>query len=132
MLAVTATDIVSKRLAVSWLVPHSLPRDVAGDWLRLTLVYNRGAAFGLNVGEYSRWIFMGLTLVAELSMAAVQLMLGVDAPVSTLVIRDIAMKSIYAFFLGIPVYIGIRRLLRPALIEDRAVRSRTQPRMIGA
>ena len=64
MFAVTATDIVSKRLAVSWLVPHSLPRDVAGDWLRLTLVYNRGAAFGLNVGEYSRWIFMGLTIVA--------------------------------------------------------------------
>ncbi len=75
---------------------------------------------------------MGLTLVAELSMAAVQLMLGVGAPVSSLVIRDIAMKSIYAFFLGIPIYIGIRRLLRPALIEDRAVRRRGQPRMIGA
>ena len=75
---------------------------------------------------------MGLTLVAELSMAAVQLMLGVDAPVSSLVIRDIALKSLYAFFHAIPVYIGIRRILRPALIEDRAVRRRTQPRMIGA
>jgi rod shape-determining protein MreD len=75
---------------------------------------------------------MGLTLVAELSMAAIQLMLGVDAPISTLVIRDIALKSIYAFFLGIPIYIGIRRLLRPALIEGRAVRRRTAPRMIGA
>jgi rod shape-determining protein MreD len=75
---------------------------------------------------------MGLTLVAELSMAALQLMLGVNAPVSTLVIRDVALKSLYAFFLGIPIYIGIRRLLRPALIEDRAVRRRAQPRMIGA
>jgi hypothetical protein len=73
-----------------------------------------------------------LTLVAELSFAAVQLMLGVDAPVSTLVIRDLAIKSIFAFFLGIPIYIGIRRILRPALIEDRAVRQRAQPRMIGA
>jgi hypothetical protein len=75
---------------------------------------------------------MALTLVAELSFAAVQLMLGVDAPVSTLVIRDLAIKSIYAFFLGIPIYIGIRRILRPALIEDRAVRQRALPRMIGA
>ncbi len=75
---------------------------------------------------------MGLTLVAEVSFGAVQLMLGVDAPISTLVIRDIAIKSIFAFFLGIPIYIGIRRALRPALIEERAVRKRAMPRMIGA
>ena len=75
---------------------------------------------------------MALTLVAELAFAALQLMLGVDAPISPLVIRDIAIKSIYAFFLGIPIYIGIRRALRPALIEDRAVRRRAQPKMIGA
>ena len=58
-------------------------------------------------------------------------MLGVDSPISALVIRDIAIKSIYAFFLGIPIYIVIRRVLRPALIEERAVRPRSQPRMIG-
>ena len=75
---------------------------------------------------------MALTLVAELSFAAVQLMLGVDAPISPLVIRDVAIKSIYALFLGAPIYILIRRTLRPALIEDRAVRQRTQPKMIGA
>ena len=75
---------------------------------------------------------MGLTLLAELSFAAVQLMLGVDAPISALVIRDILIKTIYAFFLGIPFYLGIRRLLRPALIEERAVRRRAQPTMIGA
>jgi rod shape-determining protein MreD len=74
---------------------------------------------------------MGLTLLAELSFGAVQLMLGVDSPISALVIRDVAIKSIYAFFLGIPIYIGIRRTLRPALIEERAVRPRSQPRMIG-
>jgi hypothetical protein len=75
---------------------------------------------------------MVLTLVAELSFAAVQLMLGVDAPISPLVIRDLAFKSIYAFFLGAPIYIGIRRVLRPALIDDRALRRQAQPRMIGA
>jgi rod shape-determining protein MreD len=75
---------------------------------------------------------MGLTLVAEVSFAALQLMLGVDAPISALVVRDIVIKSIFAFFLGVPIYLGIRRALRPALIEDRAVRRRVQPRMIGA
>lgn len=75
---------------------------------------------------------MGLTLLAEVSFGAVQLMLGVDSPISTLVVRDLALKSVYAFFLGIPIYLGIRRALRPALIEERAVRRRTQPRMIGS
>ena len=75
---------------------------------------------------------MALTLLAEVSFGAVQLMLGFDAPISTLVIRDIAIKSIFAFFLGIPIYIGIRRALRPALIEEGAVQRRAQPRMIGA
>jgi rod shape-determining protein MreD len=74
---------------------------------------------------------MALTLVAELAFGAVQLMLGVDAPISALVIRDVALKSIFAFFLGAPIYLGIRRAVRPALIEDRAVRRRAQPRMIG-
>ena len=75
---------------------------------------------------------MALTLLAEVSFGALQLMLGVDSPISTLVIRDLALKSIYAFFLGIPIFLGIRRALRPALIEERAVRRRAQPRMIGA
>lgn len=75
---------------------------------------------------------LGLTLVAELGYAAVALMLGVEAPVSVAVARDILVKSIFAFFLGVPIYLGIRRALRPALIEDREVRRRAQPRMIGA
>ena len=75
---------------------------------------------------------MGLTLLAEASFAALQLMLGVDATVSPLVVRDMVVKSIFAFFLGVPIYLGIRRALRPALIEDRAVRAGAQPRMIGA
>lgn len=64
MLIVTATDFATKQLALSRLVPRGLPHGVVGDWLRLTLVFNPGAAFGLNVGEHSRWIFMGLTIVA--------------------------------------------------------------------
>lgn len=69
MLLVTASDFITKKLAVEWLVPRSIPRDVFGDWFRLALVRNPGAAFGLNVGIYSRYIFMGLTIVALLILA---------------------------------------------------------------
>ena len=75
---------------------------------------------------------MGLTLVAELGFAAVQLMLGVDAPVSVLIVRDMLLKSIYAFFLGWPIYYGLRRALRPALVEEPRVRRRGQPTVLGA
>lgn len=75
---------------------------------------------------------MGLTLVAELGFAAIQLLLGIDAPVSLLVIRDLLLKSIYAFFLGWPIYLGVRRALRPALVEEPKVRRRRQPTVLGA
>jgi rod shape-determining protein MreD len=75
---------------------------------------------------------MGLTLVAELGFAAVQLMLGVDAPVSPLIVRDLLLKSIFAFFLGWPIYLGVRRALRPALVEESKVTRRRQPTVMGA
>jgi rod shape-determining protein MreD len=74
----------------------------------------------------------GLTLFAELGFGAVQLMLGIDAPVSGLVVGDMLLKSIYAFFLGWPIYLGMRRALRPALVEESALRRREQPTAMGA
>jgi signal peptidase II len=38
-----------------------MPHELVGAAVRLTLVYNPGAAFGLHLGAYSRWIFMALT-----------------------------------------------------------------------
>jgi rod shape-determining protein MreD len=58
------------------------------------------------------------TLFAELGYAAVQLMLGIDAPVSLLIVRDMLFKSAYAFVLGWPIYLLVRRILRPALVEE--------------
>ena len=37
---------------------------VLGDWFQLRLVYNQGAAFGLHLGPYSRWIFLTVAVVA--------------------------------------------------------------------
>jgi signal peptidase II len=69
MLLVTASDFATKALAVKSLVPKAMPHNVFGDWFRLALVFNPGAAFGLNVGLYSRFIFMGLTIVALIILA---------------------------------------------------------------
>ena len=61
---ILVADIITKRLAVEYLMPRRMPHEVIGEWVRFTLVYNPGAAFGLHVGQYSRWIFTALTLVA--------------------------------------------------------------------
>jgi rod shape-determining protein MreD len=75
---------------------------------------------------------MAFTLFAELGFGAVQLTLGIDATVSTLVFRDILLKSIFAFFLGWPIYLGLRRALRPALIEESTLRRTRRPTVLGA
>lgn len=66
LIAIVASDVLTKAIAVKTLSPFKIPRPVIGEFLRLTLVYNPGAAFGLNVGEYSRWVFMALTVGALL------------------------------------------------------------------
>jgi signal peptidase II len=63
-IAIVLADVLTKALAVGYLVPQRMPHEVFGSAVRLTLVYNPGAAFGLHVGPYSRWIFMVLTFAA--------------------------------------------------------------------
>lgn len=75
---------------------------------------------------------MGLTLFAELGFGAVELMLGFDASVSTLAIRDILLKSAFAFFAGWAIYVGVRRALRPALVEEPRLRRGRRPTALGA
>ncbi len=60
--SVVLLDVVTKQIAVAMLGP--IPVRVLGDWLTLRLVYNPGAAFGIHVGAHSRWVFMGLAIVA--------------------------------------------------------------------
>jgi signal peptidase II len=64
IVAVVLLDVVSKALAVNGLSPAYTPHEIVGDFVRFTLAYNPGAAFGLNLGAASRWIFTALTLVA--------------------------------------------------------------------
>lgn len=61
--AVLVLDIFTKYLAEQHLL-RSAGRSVFGDWFQLRLVYNPGAAFGLDLGPMSRWIFMAIAIVA--------------------------------------------------------------------
>ena len=64
LVLVATVDFCTKALAVARFPMEHIPHPVAGEWMRFTLVYNPGAAFGLHVGDHSRWIFMILTIVA--------------------------------------------------------------------
>ncbi len=68
-ISVIVLDVITKRMAVSRL-SNGLPVQVIGDWLSFRLVYNPGAAFGIHVGPYSRWVFMILALVALVVLGA--------------------------------------------------------------
>ncbi|MEP7066461.1 MAG: signal peptidase II [Gemmatimonadota bacterium] len=66
---VVVSDFATKALAVAMLVPQHVPREVFGEWARLTLVHNPGAAFGVSAGPYSRQIFLLLTVIALLVLS---------------------------------------------------------------
>jgi len=69
IIVTTVVDVVTKAIAERSLTPRGIPHEVFGNTVRLTLVYNPGAAFGLNLGPQSRWIFAGLTVVALVILA---------------------------------------------------------------
>jgi signal peptidase II len=69
LLVILVADVITKAMAERMLLPRGIPHEVLGNTLRFTLVYNPGAAFGLNLGPQSRWIFAVLTLVALVVLA---------------------------------------------------------------
>ncbi len=77
---VVLLDAFTKVWAVDRLTPAYVPHPVLGEWFRLTLVYNPGAAFGLHLGAYSRWIFLALTVVALVVMWRLYRQGPADAP----------------------------------------------------
>jgi signal peptidase II len=61
-------DLITKVVAEATLL-RTPGVSVLGEWFQLRLVYNQGAAFGLHVGPYSRWIFFTVALVAVFVLA---------------------------------------------------------------
>jgi 23S rRNA pseudouridine1911/1915/1917 synthase len=56
-------DASTKLIAEAFLL-RTAGIPILGEWVQLRLVYNQGAAFGLHVGPYSRWIFLGVAALA--------------------------------------------------------------------
>src|SRR6266496_4296693 len=67
--AVVVSDFATKLIAES-LLARRLPLAVIGDVVQFRLVFNEGAAFGLHVGDNSRWIFLGLAIIALFVLAS--------------------------------------------------------------
>ena len=62
-------DVLTKHLAQKHLLLHQ-PREILGDFFRLTLSYNTNAAFGMSVLGGSRWVYVGLTAVIVLTLVS--------------------------------------------------------------
>jgi rod shape-determining protein MreD len=103
-----------------------------GSLVLLATGYLAGACrerFGFPHRLAAPLLCAALTLFAEFGFGAVQAMLGeVGSNVSPLVIKDVLVKSVFAFFLSWPMYAGLRRLLRPALVEEPRPR---RPTVLG-
>ena len=61
---VIVLDLITKRWALEALAPGKGPLDLLGGLIPLTLAYNKGAAFGIHIGDDSRWFFVPVTVIA--------------------------------------------------------------------
>ncbi len=55
-------DVMTKRWALDALAIQS--SELLGGLVPLTLAFNKGAAFGMRVGDDSRWFFVPVTIIA--------------------------------------------------------------------
>lgn len=61
--SVFVLDFITKRWALATLDGGNR-LELLGGFVPLTLAFNRGAAFGISVGDDSRWFFIPITLLA--------------------------------------------------------------------
>lgn len=75
---------------------------------------------GLGVNSWLTIAILGagLTIVAVAAFSMIELMLGVEAELSALIVRDTLLKALYNLILTTPIYLALRRPLREALIDD--------------
>ena len=65
LVPIVLLDRASKALAVAHL-PMAVPRQVVGDVLRFTLLFNRDAAMNITLGSWSRWGFACIAVLGVL------------------------------------------------------------------
>lgn len=122
--------------AIGFLLDCLLIQPLGGASLVLIAVGFAAGVFRERFEIHSRFVVpllcAVLTLAAELGFGAVEAMFGIDTSVSVFVIRDMLVKSVFAFFLGWAIYAGLRRLVRPALVDETTVRRTRRPTVLGA
>lgn len=64
VVVVIVLDVVTKALAVRYLMPQHVPHPIIGEFVRFTLAFNPGAAFSMSLGDNSRYIFGAFAIVA--------------------------------------------------------------------
>lgn len=64
VVAVIVLDVITKALAVRYLLPPHVPHPIVGEFVRFTLAFNPGAAFSMSLGDNSRYIFGAFAVVA--------------------------------------------------------------------
>jgi len=64
------------------------------------------------------------TALAGLGMAVIQFLLGVDSPVSMLLLQQIFITVLVNTLIALPVYAVVRRIIQPVLPEDPRRRRR--------
>ena len=57
-------DVITKALAVRYLMPQHIPHPIIGEFVRFTLAFNPGAAFSMSLGAYSRVVFGTFAFIA--------------------------------------------------------------------
>jgi len=57
-------DVITKALAVRYLMPQHIPHPIIGEFVRFTLAFNPGAAFSMSLGDNSRYIFGAFAVIA--------------------------------------------------------------------
>lgn len=65
---VVALDLVTKLIIMQNFNLYEQV-DVIGSYVRLTYIHNPGAAFGIDVGQHSRIIFLVLSIIALVALA---------------------------------------------------------------
>jgi rod shape-determining protein MreD len=64
------------------------------------------------------------TAVAGIGMTLIQFLLGVDAPVSLLLLQQLLITILVNTLISLPVYAAVRRIIQPALPDDPRRRRR--------
>ncbi|MBT8396673.1 MAG: signal peptidase II [Gemmatimonadetes bacterium] len=65
---ILVADVLTKRWAMSAL-SNNQGSELLGGLIPLNLAFNRGAAFGLSIGNDPRWFFIPVTLLALVLLA---------------------------------------------------------------